>query len=190
VDGTITTKVWNRRVRLTVVVVLGAAAVAAAGWLTAALLGWRGFAFAWVVNFALMAYAAAVLEAADPALGGSWFRVRPWEPPLHRRLGAWAYLRLLRRVGWERAMRAGRPFDGTRAGLAVLERATRRAELAHLLIAVVTGALAAAAAAAGARGSAAWFAGLTVALHLYPVLLQRAVRARIQALSVHADRHG
>ncbi len=88
--------------------------VAVAGG-TAAVFGFDTFVFAWVVHFALMAWAAVATDRLRPRLDGRWFRVREWEPPLYRRLGVWRFMRALRAVGWERVMRGGRAFDGTRA---------------------------------------------------------------------------
>jgi hypothetical protein len=101
---------------------------------------------------------------------------------VYRRLGAWCYLRLLRAIGWERLMRGGRTFTGTRASLAALDRQTRASELGHLVVAALVTAVSAVAAGAGAWDAVAWLSGLTVLLHVYPVLLQRALRARVQRL--------
>jgi hypothetical protein len=165
--------------RATTVVVLGAVAVAVASWGTGALLGFRGFAFAWVLHLTMMAWMAASLDTAQPALTGAWFRVRAWEPPVYRRLGVWWFMRLLRRIGWERIMRGSRPSGGTRAALPALDRATRMSECGHLVPAAVGTVLATVAAAVRAWDAATWLFGLPVLLHAYPILLQRAVRSRI-----------
>lgn len=137
------------------------------------------FVAAWTVQFASMAAMSALLAATRPALRGPWYRVRSWEPALHRRLGVWRYQRLLRAVGWERL---NRRFDGSRASLAAFERATRESEFAHVVLAVLSAALAAGATASRAWHAAVWLLALTVPLHVYPVLLQRAVRQRINRL--------
>lgn len=160
----------------------GAAAVVAVAGATGAVLGFDTFAFAWVVHFALMAWMAAASAAFRPRLAGPWFRVRPWEPPLYRRLGVWVFMRALRRVGWERAMRGGRAFDGTRASLAGLDRDTRTSECGHLVLAGIGTALAAVAAALAAWSAFTWLLLLNVLLHGYPVLLQRAMRHRVERL--------
>lgn len=180
---------WLRRPRALLTVVLGAAAVVAAGWATTAVIGFDSFAFAWVVQFAMMAWVSAALDAARPALTGAWFRVRPWEPEFYRWLGVARFGRLLRRIGWDRVVRARRgrrpserawsTFPGTRSGLSALDRSTRLSEVGHLVPAVTSVALAAVAAGLRAGHAAAWLIALTVVLHGYPILLQRTVRARI-----------
>ncbi|MEV5763961.1 hypothetical protein AB0L34_05220 [Micromonospora sp. NPDC052213] len=168
----------NRRA----VLLLGAAAVIGAGAATGTLLGY-GFAFAWVVHFALTAWIAGWMQHAQPALSGGYWRARPWEPALHRRLGVWWYARLLRLLGWERVIRNQRAFDGSRSGLAALARDTRRSEFAHLVLALIGVGLAGFALLLGARGAAGWLAVLTGLLHVYPVLLQRALRARVERIA-------
>ncbi|MDO3704966.1 hypothetical protein Q3W71_25190 [Micromonospora sp. C28SCA-DRY-2] len=170
--------------RALLVLVAGGIAVAAAGAVTGALLGY-GFAFAWVVHFALMAWAAAWVEAARPALRGDHWRIRRWEPALYRRLGVAAYRRLLRRLGWERLM--GHSFAGTRSALPALDLRTRRSEFGHSVLAVVALGLAGVAALLGAGPAAGWLAGLTVPLHGYPILLQRALRARIRQVTAATE---
>lgn len=40
----------------------------------------------------------------------------------------------------------------------------------------------------GARGAAEWLAVLVVLLHVYPVLLQRAMRARVERIATATER--
>jgi len=156
-----------------------AAVVVGAAGATGAVLGFDTFAFAWVLHFGLMAVAAAVMPVLRPRLAGPWFRVRPWEPSLHRRLGVWVFMRGLRRVGWERAMRGSRAFDGTRSSLAGLDRDTRASESSHLVLAAVGTVLAAVAAGLGAWQAVGWLLALNLPLHVYPLLVQRTMRARV-----------
>jgi hypothetical protein len=175
-------QVQDRRLRAAAVALGGGAVVAGVAWATGNAFGYGGPAFAWVLHFLLMGWISGVLDAARPRLTSSYFRVRDREPAVYRRLGAWWYLRLLRAIGWERLMRGGRGFTGTRASLAVLDRQTRSAECGHLVVAGVVTAVSVVAAGAGAWDAVAWLSGLTVLLHVFPVLLQRALRARIQRL--------
>jgi hypothetical protein len=70
----------------------------------------------------------------------------------------------------------------TAASLPAFDRQTRLSEFAHFVIAVLVTAISVAAAAFGAWDAAAWMFSLNFVLHVYPVLLQRALRARIQRL--------
>jgi hypothetical protein len=165
--------------RTLVIGVGGAAAVAAVSGAVGAIAGFDGFPVAWTVHFAMMAWMSALLDAARPALRGGWFRVRAWEPRAYRLIGVHAYRSLLRIVGWDRLNRRSRPFDGTRASLPALDRATRVSELAHLILAAIGTVLVVVAVAFQAWQGAAWLLALNVLLHVYPVLLQRTVRHRV-----------
>jgi hypothetical protein len=171
------------------VAVVGACAVAGIAWAAGNAFGYRTPVFAWVLHFVLMAWIAGLVDTARPELNGPWFTVREWEPAVHRRLGAWAYMRLLRLVGWERMTRRTSGFTGTRASLVALDRQTRTSEFGHLIIAVLVTALSVLAAGVGAWDAAAWLSGLTVVLHVYPIVLQRALRARIQRLRAPVIHH-
>lgn len=116
-----------------------------------------------------------LLRVLRPPLDGPWFRVRAGERTLHRRAGVHGYRRLLRAAGWEPVVTRWRSFDGTRAGLAALDRHTRLSEVTHL-----AGAVAGTLLVARRGGAGAVLLGL--AIHVHPVLLQRSLRTRIEAL--------
>ena len=160
------------------------AAAVAAAWM---MVGPTGFAFAWIAHFVLMAGVSVALDARSGPLEHPWFRVRSWEAPLYGRIGACLYGRALDAIGWNRVVERGRGFDGTRAGLAGLDRHTRSSEAGHLLCLVVASALAVAAVLAGSWAGALWLLGLGAVLHVYPVMLQRLLRVRIQVLSGRAS---
>jgi hypothetical protein len=134
-----------------------------------------------VVHTAATLAAGVALRAFRPRLDARWFAVRPAEGALHRRAGVRGYARLLRAADWDRVVARVRGFDGTRGGLAALERHTRLSEASHLLGGAVAVALLAARADRPVRGALS-AAGSAVLLHAHPVLLQRALRARIAAL--------
>ncbi|MBW0115245.1 hypothetical protein [Pseudonocardia abyssalis] len=123
------------------------------------------------------ALTAVALRVLRPELDGGWFRVRPGERELHRRLGVRHYRRLLRAVAWDRVVTRWRSFDGTRAGLASLDRHTRLSEATHL-----GGAVAGTLLVVRARRGGAGAVLLGLAIHLHPVVLQRSLRARIHAV--------
>jgi hypothetical protein len=165
-------------------VTAGAGLVVAVGLVTGEVLGWRGPAFAWVIHFALMAWASPSVTALWPDPRGRLLRVRPWEPALYRRIGAGWYGGVLRAVGWERLMASQRAFDGSRASLPALERQTRTAEVAHALLAVVGWVLVVVAAALTTWDAAGWLAAANIMFHCYPIMLQRMLRARLVGMSL------
>ena len=167
--------------------VLGAVAAAAVVGTAAAAFGVRGPAFAWIAHFMMMAWTSAVLQVVQPLLRSRWFHVRAWEPRVYRRLGVLQFGALLRRVGWERAMSPGRPFDGTRSSLPGLERRTRMSEFAHLVLGAVGTGMVGVAVAHHAWDAAAWLFAANVVLHAYPIMLQRVVRARLYRIRQPSD---
>lgn len=172
--------------RTVLLVAAGAGLVAAVARVTGEILGYRGPAFAWVVHFALMAWASPSVAALWPDPRGRFLRVHRWEPALYRRFGAGWYRRGLRALGWERLMASRRAFDGTRATLPALDRQTRTAEVAHTLLALVGWVLVAVAATFAAWDAVGWLTAANVVFHCYPIMLQRMLRARLAALRARA----
>lgn len=160
-------------------ITVAAAAVIAAAWV---FISPSGFIFAWVTHFILMAWAASVLGPGVRVPDYAWLLVRRWEPKLYAALGVRLFGRMLDAVGWNRIIAKERGFDGTRQGLDELDQHTRRSEIGHILCWFATVFLAVGALLAGSWVGAVWLLGLGVPLHLYPVLLQRVLRARLQAL--------
>lgn len=146
------------------------------------LLGIRSPAFAFTMHFALMTGAVFVDKLVAPRLDSPRFYVSPREIRIYRRLGVVAFMRILQRIGWQRAMRDPAVFDGTRRTLASYERATRHGENAHAWLFVIALAPTAWALAHGWWDAGFWILSMNVAFHLYPVMLQRTQRARLVAL--------
>jgi hypothetical protein len=112
-----------------------------------------------------------------------WFRVPAGERALHRVLGVGNFGWLLERSGWNRRVVAPlRRFDGTRARLLSLERSALGGIIAHGACFAVHLLVSAAALFAGHLWSALWILLPGVAMHLYPVLLQRSIMLRLQPL--------
>ncbi|PPH88943.1 hypothetical protein [Rathayibacter sp. AY1D3] len=161
----------------TLVLTAVAAALLAAAWHA---IGPSRPVFAAVAQMVLTGWAALTFGARTRPLEQSWFDVGRREPTVLRALGVGVFGRLLDVVGWNRLVTRERGFDGTRAGLAALDQHTRRSEAVHVACTAVGAALALAATVTGATGGAAWLLGSTIAVQLYPALLQRLVRVRIQ----------
>lgn len=162
----------------------GLVGVAGVGWLAAQLFGLHGPLFAVAVHIALMRWALFVLRTVQPDLQCSWFRVQPWEAGVYRALGVMRYMQLLRWVGWERFRRTAQGFSGQRASLSLYGRATREAEFSHMLLAAIGNGAVLAAAVLGRWDTAVWLAAANLFFQVYPVLLQRTMRARLQRLGV------
>jgi hypothetical protein len=167
--------------RWTASAALAGAALAAAVWLES-WIDFRSPLYAFEVHFLGMGAAAAIDPLLAPRLDSRRFDVSPREVRLYRRLGVGGFMRLLQRIGWTRALADRRIFDGSRRTLRSYERATRHGENAHtwlfLLILLPMGY----AALRGYWDAVLWFGSMNVLFHLYPVLLQRSQRARLQSL--------
>ena len=117
----------------------------------------------------------------------SWFRVPAGERVLHRILGVWIFGWLLERSGWNRsAVYPTWGFSITRARLPFRALAARAGGGAHAACFTIHTLLAAVALFAGHPWGALWILLPGVVVHLYPVLLQRAIMLRLQPLS---DKH-
>ncbi|WP_157465211.1 hypothetical protein [Deinococcus apachensis] len=161
---------------------LGLLVIMLLGYLMGEEFGYGTLAWAWFVHFLLMVWMLAVEAGAPLPYDGRWYQVRTWEPPLYQALGVYGFMRLLRAVGWEWANRQAKKFDGTRASLPAYERGTRSSEFNHAVLAGVGLVMVAVAVFLRAWDSAAWLLGVNVFLHMYPVMLQRTMRSRVQVL--------
>jgi len=163
-------------------IVAGGVLAAVAIGLVTAVVGPSGPTFALVSHLLAMAWISFAVAVRQPALTARWFTVRSWEERAWRRAGTGPFRALLRAVGWERVITGQRRFDGTRAGLVELARQTRVSEFCHLVVAGASTVGVVVAAACGDLPAVLWLGAATIAFHLYPVLLQRVVRARIVRL--------
>jgi len=113
-----------------------------------------------------------------------WYRVPKGERVLHRVLGVRWFEWLLTKSGWNRHVAEPmRGFSGKKAGLLALEESLRgnvsahgTAFAIHLLLAVL------ALFSSTPVKAASWILLPGVAVHLYPVLLQRSILLRLQPL--------
>lgn len=144
--------------------------------------GRGGPLYAVATHALLMRWGLYVLRAVPHRPPGGWFQVRPWEAPLYRRLGVLEYRRLLRWAGWERYRRGATGFTGRRDSLAAYAAASREAEFSHLLLAAIGAGLVGRALRRRAWREAGWLLACNVFFQVYPVLLQRTMRARIAPL--------
>jgi hypothetical protein len=113
-----------------------------------------------------------------------WFRVPTGERILHRMLGVGVFECLLDVSGWNRrVLEPMRGFSGKRAGLPTLEQSVRAAAVSHGIGFAIHVFLAVLALFSRHPWSAAlWMLLPGVVVHLYPVLLQRAIILRLQPL--------
>ncbi|TAJ24499.1 MAG: hypothetical protein EPO68_01330 [Planctomycetota bacterium] len=177
-----------------VVARLGVAAVACAAaavtWWFAHALGVRSALFAFELHFVLMAAASLVDKLLAPQLDARRFEVSPREVRIYHRLGVRQFMRLLQGIGWTRALRDRRVFDGTRATLSSYARETRHGENAHAWIFLIVLVPIGWAVARGWWDAVLWLGSMNVVFHVYPIMLQRAQRVRLERLLARAVASG
>lgn len=150
----------------------------------ARMLGVASPLFAFQFHFVGMAAAVYIDKLLAPRLDGPRFDVSPREVRVYRALGAIRFMGLLRSIGWEAALRAGQKFELKRATLREYERATRQGENAHAILFLLTIVVALVLTMAQQAAAAPWLLGMGVLFHVFPVMLQRTQRARLQPLLV------
>ena len=124
---------------------------------------------------------------ATASLAPARYRVAARELPLYRALRVSRFDALLDAIGWNAVIRRWRGFDGTRRTLPALVAGTRFSEHAHVLVALLALGLAGLLVGRGELAAAGWILGSGVLLHLYPIALQRQVRARAVAVVLPAQ---
>lgn len=123
----------------------------------------------------------AVPEHLPQRFGPLHFQVAPSETFWLERLRVKEFGRGLDRIGWNSLIREARAFSGRQQQLSHLAEQTWRSEIGHAWALSVT-AFAASGLTFTWPTAAAWLLILSVAFHLYPIGLQRALRQRIQRL--------
>jgi hypothetical protein len=129
----------------------------------------------WTLNLGLSAVPVAL------RIPDRWFRVPSGERVVHRMLGVVGFDRLLDWSGWNRLVIPARGAV-SRASLPHLYLCMRAAAGAHAIGFAVHMLLAALALSTGHPWGALWILLPGVAVHLYPVLLQRSSMLRLQPL--------
>lgn len=149
-----------------------------------------GFAFAWALNFLLMIGVLAFTESLKSPLSAAYYNVKPWERrgKVYERFGINFYRKLLVWTGWEKLNKKNAPVEKSTGALVHLLHQTKKSELGHLIIfAIVSGFTVFVAVKSGVAQSV-WLFVLNILLNLYPVLLQRYNRPRIERAIVLSER--
>lgn len=148
--------------------------MAIAGW---AFIGPGHWVYAFVVQYGLLIFGLLAGDACTD-VARSRYRVARLEPVVYRLIGVGVLQKFFKVVGWDRIIRGMRGDDGSPGSRERRLRGTEQSETGHLLGAIGTVALSVTAVAAGQARGAAQIAVVGVAVHVYPILLQRLVRDR------------
>lgn len=142
----------------------------------------KSVALGWAFNFGLMLWFTVAEAQLKPALSSSYFNTFPFERQghLYEILGVHGYRWLLKVSGWEKITRQANPVKKTIAALQQYERATRVSETGHTLIAAIVMAVTVYVLVNYSALDAIWLILSNVLLNVYPVLVQRYNRPRLQ----------
>lgn len=141
-----------------------------------------GFSFAWSLNFLLMLGVLAFTEALKSQLTSSYYNEKVWERKgkIYEQVGINFFRKLLVWAGWEKLNRKSNPIEKNIKSLTDLHYQTKKSELGHLIILfIVLGFNVFVAFKFGVLRSL-WLLLLNILLNLYPILLQRYNRPRIE----------
>jgi hypothetical protein len=140
------------------------------------------FAFAWALNFLLMACVINFTETLKGQLNSWYYNEQPWERggKIYRSLGIDFYRKLLVWIGWEKLNKKSNPVEKNTEALIHLHNRTKKSELGHLLILIIVLGFNIFVAFKFGVLKSLWLLILNILLNLYPVLLQRYNRPRIE----------
>ncbi|TCD01201.1 glycosyl-4,4'-diaponeurosporenoate acyltransferase CrtO family protein [Pedobacter psychroterrae] len=140
------------------------------------------FSFAWILNFLLMFFIVFFTRALKSPLTSTYFNEKSWERrgKIYEQLGVNFFRKLLVLIGWEKVIRKSFPIAHNSKALENLHYQTKKSELEHLIILIIVlGFNIFVAIKFGVVKSLSLLI-LNVLLNLYPVLLQRYNRPRIE----------
>ncbi|MEJ7559561.1 MAG: hypothetical protein WKF66_14730 [Pedobacter sp.] len=154
-------------------------------------IGMKGFAFAWALNFLLMAGVLTFTETLKSPLTAAYFDAKPWENggKIYQSFGINIFRKVLVWIGWERLNKKSNPVEKNTEALMQLHYKTKQSEIGHLIILIIVTAFTVFVATEYGFKNSLWLILLNVLFNLYPILLQRFNRPRIgRALNIAKQR--
>jgi len=150
----------------------------------------QSFAFACSLLILLMVGVRSFTETLKSPLTSSYFKQKPWERrgKIYELLGINFYRKLLVWIGWEKVSQKTKPVKKNTKTLIHLYHETKHDELGHLIILIIVIGFNIFVAFKFGVLNSLWLFVLKILTNLYPVLLQRYNRPRIERainLSIH-----
>ncbi|CAM4255041.1 glycosyl-4,4'-diaponeurosporenoate acyltransferase CrtO family protein [Flavobacterium terrigena] len=144
--------------------------------------GLQGFLFAWMLNFVLMMCVFFFTETLKSELKSEYYLEKTWEKKgkIYEAFGVNLFRKLLVIVGWEKLNKKANPVEKNLAALVHLEYRTKQSELGHLIIFFIVLAFTIYVAITFGIKESLSLVILNILLNVYPVLLQRYNRPRLQ----------
>lgn len=141
-------------------------------------------AFSLGINFALMFWFTLFESQFKPKLNSTYFNSQPFEKQgnWYKKLGIEGYRTILTKIGWEKMRQQQTPIKKDLRAFQVYERASRVAEVGHLVIGGIILIITAYVILVYSIKDALWLILFNLFLNIYPILLQRYTRPRLQRM--------
>lgn len=149
---------------------------------TGKVLSFTGFAFAWVLNFVLMAWYTYMDSLFDWKYDYSYFDEVSFEKggSVYKYFGVHFYRKLLVWTGWEKISRKDNKITTRRKSVQLAEYKSRSSEAGHSVIFVIVGLITILV--ANTLREALWLIILNLLLNVFPIFVQRFNRPRYRRL--------
>lgn len=142
----------------------------------------QSFAFAWALNFLLMGCVLTFTETLKSPLTSPYYKDKTWERrgKIYESLGINFFRKLLVLIGWEKLNKKSAPVVKDTKALMHLHYQTKKSELGHLIIFIIVLGFNIFVALKFGFAKSLWLLVLNILLNLYPILLQRYNRPRVE----------
>jgi hypothetical protein len=146
---------------------------------------WQGphsLVFAWVLNLILMMGVSYITQTFKPSLASTYYDSKSWEAngAIYKWFGIDAFRKILVWVGWEKLNKAENPVKKSLQALKHLEYNTRQSEFGHLIPFFIVLIVSLFVAFRYGAVHSLWLVSLNIILNVYPIILQRYNRPRLQ----------
>jgi hypothetical protein len=144
--------------------------------------GVLGFSFAWILNFMLMMCVLMFTETLKSKFDSAYYKTKDWEKKgkIYESFGINIFRKLLVLVGWEKLNKKANPVKNDLESLIHLEYRTKQSELGHLIIFFIVLGFTIYVALKFTFAESLWLLFLNIIFNVYPILLQRYNRPRLQ----------
>lgn len=144
--------------------------------------GLQGFLFAWMLNLVLMMCIYFFTETLKPEFKSEYYLEKNWEKKgkVYEAFGINLFRKVLVLIGWEKMNKKANPVEKNLQALVHLEYRTKQSELGHIIIFFIVLAFTIYVAITFGIKESLSLIILNILLNVYPVLLQRYNRPRLQ----------
>lgn len=145
-------------------------------------MGMEGLPFAFALNFMLMACVLTFTETLKGGLNAPYFNKKDWEKngKIYESVGINFYRKLLVGIGWEKLGKKSKPVQKDINALMNLHYRTKQDELGHSIIMLIVLGFTIFVIIKFGILKSLWLLILNILLNVYPILLQRYNRPRIE----------